>query len=107
MATATNALNNGAAIAARSDAVKALIAAHSDEFAKILGKERTKRGLSEQPGGESVSAAEEKLARALVRQREAEAEFAQRGVAVSEARISELAEKFAKERADRKAKAKK
>jgi hypothetical protein len=103
MATAQrNAINNGQAIAARSEAVKSLIAAHADEFAKILGAERTKRGLSEMPGGESVASTEEKMARALVRQREAEAEFAQRGVVVDQSRVEALAVKFANERAARK-----
>lgn len=103
MATTVTKSRNGDAIAARTDAVRQLIANHPDEFSKIFGDEREKRGLPREAGGESARAAEEKLARALLRQEEAQAALTHAGTKVDMAKVEEIKAKIAKERAEKKA----
>lgn len=85
MATATTPATdkmNGQAIAARSEAVKSLIAKYPEEYAEILKAERLKRGLSAVGGGESTKALEERRAKLLEKLKKAEAELTERGVSV-------------------------
>lgn len=75
-------LANGKAIAARSEAVRALILAHADEFGQLLTAQRVSRGLPAEAGGDSTKELQVRLEKIQAKEKKLKEDLAARGIQV-------------------------